>query len=353
MPSLPGMKGEGHYDRHSTVQGAALDAVKDWIDVAVEGLPLPAEPAPLTVADYGCSEGRNSIRAVGLIFEALRRRRPTQTLCAIHTDLPSNNFNQLFVNLHDPSGLSYLFAEGAPRPHVHALAAAGSFYGPVLPPGSVAFGLSFYAILWLDRRPPVPVPGFIGYMRSTPEAQRAFAQQAERDLARFLECRAVEMVPGGKLLLVAPGQVGNARASDGLYDVLDDACRDLVAAGRIDPQRYEDFAFPVYFRSLEETTRLLDHPDSRFRVERAASFEAPQPILEHYRQGSDVDRYAADYTNFLRVFSEPVLVAGLARADDSGFADALYERVRARVRAEPERYHYRNLVVAALLTRNG
>jgi gibberellin A4 carboxyl methyltransferase len=351
MPSLSGMRGEGHYDRHSSVQGAALDAVSDWIDVAVAGLPLPDEPTAITIADYGCSEGRNSITAVSRTFDALRRRRPTQALCAMHTDLPGNNFNRLFTNLHDPSGPSYLFAEGTHRPNVYALAAAGSFYGPVLPPRSVSFGLSFYAILWLDRRPAVSVPGFVGYMRSTPEAARAFAEQAERDLTRFLECRAAELVPGGKLLLVAPGQVGMARASDGLYDVLDDACRDLMAAGRIDPDRYERFAFPVYFRSQEETCRLLDRPESRFYVERSAAFEAPMPIVEQYRHSGDVDRYATDYTNFLRAFSEPVIVAGMADARDATFAEAFYERVRQRVRAEPERYLYRNLVVAVLLTR--
>jgi hypothetical protein len=37
--------------------------------------------------------------------------------------------------------------------------------------------------------------------------------------------------------------------------------------------------------------------------------------------------------------------------DEAGTVDSLYERVRARLLAEPERYLWRYILVAALLTR--
>src|SRR5262249_37928179 len=112
MPSLAGMKGGGYYDRHSTVQSATLDAFADWVVEPIGRMALPDEPSPIAVADYGCSEGANSIRAAGVAVEALRRRRAEQPIVVIHSDLPSNNFNRLFANLHDPSASNYLQERG-------------------------------------------------------------------------------------------------------------------------------------------------------------------------------------------------------------------------------------------------
>ena len=64
MPSLSGMKGDGYYDRNSTLQNATFAAVADWIDRAVATMPLPESRAPITLVDYGCSEGGNSIVAM-------------------------------------------------------------------------------------------------------------------------------------------------------------------------------------------------------------------------------------------------------------------------------------------------
>src|SRR5213078_4883768 len=62
----------------------------------------------------------------------------------------------------------------------------------------------------------------------------------------------------GKLLVAVPGKHGNRSCSDGLYDMFDDACKDLVAAGVLDRSRYERFLFPVYFRSVDEMLAPLN-----------------------------------------------------------------------------------------------
>jgi hypothetical protein len=57
-------------------------------------------------------------------------------------------------------------------------------------------------------------------------------------------------------------------------------------------------------------------------------------------------------TGFLRAFSEPVVQASLKQPKrDVGTVDCPYQRVRARLLAEPERYWWCYLLVAALLTR--
>jgi cyclopropane-fatty-acyl-phospholipid synthase len=161
-------------------------------------MPLPAAERPVTVLDLGSSEGRNAVHVMATIVERLRRRtrQPVQT---IYSDLASNNFNQLFANLEE-ARRGGLFPAG-----VYPSALGGSFYGLLLPSGTVHLATSFNSIHWLDQLPAVPVPDFVAYRRLHPprpgltvssEATAAFKRQSEQDLVRFLECRARELVPG-------------------------------------------------------------------------------------------------------------------------------------------------------------
>ena len=357
MPATTGMKGAGYYDQHSTAQLATIYALQDWIEAAVANLPLPAPAQPVTVLDLGSSEGRNAIHAMATIVAGLRRRtaQPIQT---IYSDLSSNNFNQLFANV-EKARCAGLIPAG-----VYASAVGGSFYGPLLPPGTVHFAACFSAIQWLDQLPAEPVPDFVAYRRPhpprpglavSPEATAAFKGQAEQDLVRFLECRARELVPGGKLLLVSPGDTDQARMSDGAADVLNDACLDLVADGRLEREQYERLTLPVYFRTVAELLAPWEVEDSPvrdvFAIDRAESLEVPTPFFIEFRRGN-VAAYANAYTGFMRAVSEPVVRAALQQPDqEEAIVESLYERIRARLLAEPERYLFRLILVAILLTR--
>jgi hypothetical protein len=337
---------------------SSIEALQDWVDEAVANLPLPAAAQPVTVLDLGSSEGRNAIRLVGSIVGGLRRRtgQPLQT---IYSDLASNNFNQLFANLEEARRLGHIPAG------VYPSAVGGSFYGPLVPPGTVHLATSFNSILWLDHLPSVSVPDFVIYRRplpsrqgpaAAPEVTAAFRRQAEQDLVRFLEHRARELVPGGKLLVATPGDIDEASVGDGLYDVLNDACLDLVAAGRLQREQYERLTMPTYFRTVAELLAPLEQEASpvrgAFAVDRARALEVPIPFIAEFQRGGDVAAYAGAYTGFLRAISEPVARAAFGQpANEAGTVDHLYERIRARLLAEPERYVWHYIMVAALLTR--
>ena len=358
MPALTGMKGAGYYDQHSTAQRTTIHVLQDWVEAAVDSLPLPAPTQPVNVLDLGSSEGRNAIHGMTTIVAALRRRTG-QSLQTIYSDLPSNNFNQLFANLEE-ARCAGLIPAG-----VYASGVGGSFYGPLLPPGTVHFATCFNSIQWLDQLPAEPVPDFVAYRRPhpprpgltvSPEATTAFKGQAEQDLVWFLECRARELVPGGKLLLAGPGDTDQARMSDGIADVLNDACLDLVADGRLEREQYERLTLPVYFRTVAELLAPWEAEDSpvrdAFAIDRAEALEVPTPFLVEFQRGGDVVAYAEAYTGFMRAFSEPVVKAALQQPErEEAIVESLYKRIRARLLAEPERYVFRYILVAVLLTR--
>ena len=113
---------------------------------------------------------------------------------------------------------------------------------------------------------------------------------------------------------------------------------------------------PVYFRTVEELVAPLERAASpvrgAFAVDRAEALEVPTPFVVDFQRDGDVDAYAAAYTGFLRAISEPVVQAALNQsARRLTTVDSLYERIQERLLAEPERYFWRYIVVAALLTR--
>jgi hypothetical protein len=352
------MKGAGYYDRHSGAQLSSIQILQDWVDEAVASLPLPSPARPVTVLDLGSSEGGNAIRLLGSIVAGLRRRTG-QSLQPICSDLASNDFNRLFGNLEEARRTGFFDAG------VYPGVVAGSFYGPLLPPGTVHLATCFSAIHWLDRLPRIAKPDFLVYRRPhpprqglavSPQVTAAFTRQAEQDLLRFLECRAREIVPGGRLLLAGPGDTDRARFADAIAELLNDACLDLVASGRLERGQYECLMMPVYFRTLEELLAPLQREGSpvheAFAVERAEALEAPAPFLVEFRRGGDVSAYASGYTGFLRAVTEPVVRAALEQPErETGIVECLYERIRDRLLAEPERYMFRCLVTAVLLAR--
>ena len=359
MPATTGMKGAGYYDQHSAPQLASMQLVFSWIENAIATMSLPPDSQPFTALDLGSSEGRNALIVMSTVAEAVRQRRPGQPVQTIYSDLPSNNFNRLFTNLHEARTAGRISAE------IYPSAVAGSFYESLVPPNSVHFAIAFNALLWLDRLPDAPVPDFVVYRRPhpprpgwqvLPETVGAFTRQAEQDLTRFLEVRAREMVSGGKLLIVSPGDSADHCICDGLYDVLNDACLDLITAGRLERERYERFTMPLYLRTVPETLAPLEREGSPvkgvFAVDRVESLEAPTPFLTEFDKTGDAAALADAYTGFLRAFSEPVARAALVGTDgDTALMDELFGRVHARMKAEPERYRFRYILTATLFTR--
>jgi hypothetical protein len=176
------MEGHGAYNRSSRVQAAGLAAAIPLFRQAAETVPLAPAPEPVVIADYGCSEGHNSLIPMREAIAALRQRiGASRTISVVHTDLPSNDFSALFEALEsDPD--SYLRGEEA----TFASAVGRSFYRQLLPSGSVTLGWSSWSVQWLSRTPAViPDQVQVAYSHDA-NACAAFARQAAEDWRAFL-----------------------------------------------------------------------------------------------------------------------------------------------------------------------
>ncbi|MBI2705760.1 MAG: SAM-dependent methyltransferase [Actinobacteria bacterium] len=325
------MSGHGFYNRHSVLQAAAAELGMAALRSAAAVVPISAPPQPLIVADYGCSQGQNSLRPMGESIAALRARTG-DPITVVHTDLPGNDFSALFESLaHDPA--SYLLTDG----NAYALATGRSFYEEVLPPASVALGWSATTTHWLSAIPG-PVPGHLNVQLSEDETVRAkFANQAASDWRGFLAARAAELDVGGRLVMVEPcshpdGTIG----SENVMRLMDDVLDELVADGRLDVDTAADTTIPAWLRTPAEYQEPIDDHPGLALVSGRVVEGFPSPLWTQFEGSGDVGTFVRAAVGSMRGWSEAMLAATIVDARD---LDWFYARCGELGTADPERLH--------------
>lgn len=328
------MEGGGGYNRNSRVQAAGLAPAIGWLAEAAAAAPTD-RPGPIVIADYGCSEGRNSLAPVAGALAALRPRiGPARAVSVFHTDLPSNDWAALFdILATDPD--SYL------APNVFPAAVGRSFYGQILPEASVQVGWSSWAVQWLSRTPcPIPDQVQVAFSRDA-AARAAYAAQADADWRAFLAARAAELVPGGRLVVLtmardATGDFGYDAALAALYATL---C-DLVADGLVHAEERAGMAIPTVGRTAEEFAAPFgDGGAPGLTIARLEIFDAEDRIWAEFRADGDAAAFGARWAGFCRASVFPTLAASIHGADAAARRAAFVERMTdglaARLEAAP------------------
>ncbi|KAK7407699.1 hypothetical protein VNO78_09718 [Psophocarpus tetragonolobus] len=243
----------------------------------------------IRVADLGCATGPNTFTNAKKVLEAIKHKYQnqcpnTETTLEFHVlfnDLPSNDFNTLFTSL--PHDRNY-FTSGVP----------GSFYNRLFPQSSIHFAYSTYALHFLSKSPevvqemnsPAWNKGRIHYTSASKEVVDAYAAQFAKDAAKFLDARALELVPGGMLVIVMPGVPNGMSYSDIvnglLFDSMGSILMDLSKEGLFDESQVDSFNFPFYAPSPEEMTKVIEM-NGEFNIERM-ELTNPAPWLKSMNQ---------------------------------------------------------------------
>ena len=146
-PTVTAMEGDGYYNRHSAMQAAGIARILPiWEKVAGT---VPVGDETLVIADYGSSQGRNSMAPMRIAIAALRAKSASdRTVKVIHTDLPSNDFASLFQALGEEPD-SYM--KGATG--IFPSAVGRSYFEPIIAPGTVHLGWNSWTLQWLSNKP--------------------------------------------------------------------------------------------------------------------------------------------------------------------------------------------------------
>ena len=338
----------GYYNKHAATQAAGGALTLPLLEKAARDLVLDPGDGPVVIADYGSSQGKNSLAPMRAAIAAVRGRASARRpICVVHVDVAENDFSTLFDVL-DSAPDSYLSDDQ----DVFPSAVGRSFYRPVLPPGHVHLGWSSYAAVWLSRAPTM-IPGHFWIPSSTGALRATFERQAAEDWEAFLKLRARELRPGGRLVVVLPSPPDDGKSQ--IYvgmNHINAVLAEMVADGAIAAEERERMILLSYPR---RTAELLAPFARRGRfenlvVEQCEVFKVPDPGWTDYERDQDRDKLAAKHTGFFRATFMPSLASALAPDRGAGgrqlFINGLADGLEKRLVEEPAPLH---LLVQAIV----
>ncbi|MGU7811608.1 SAM-dependent methyltransferase [Burkholderia sp. AW49-1] len=334
------MEGNGSYNLHAIPQADGGMTALPLLTRAASEIPIEPGTRPVVIADYGASQGKNSLVPMRTAVETLRKRMgPYRPIFVVHTDLPGNDFNTLFDVL-ETAPQRYVQDGG----NVYAYASGKSFYETVFPPESIDLGWCSYAAMWLSAIPDCISDHFFP-CQSAGAARTAFERQAALDWLKFLSLRARELRPGGRLLIVLGGIDDDG--STGLNDLMDHAAialSEMVDDGIITVHERLRMIVASYPRRKEELLAPFrrDGTDGSFE-ELQAEFGGlsilPDPAWTGYEQDRDARALATGQALFFRSAFLPSLASALesGRSEDERrrFGDVLEQKLKSRLAAHP------------------
>lgn len=311
------MDGAGFYNRHSVQQQEAAAAAVDMFRRAALATDRPAGGALIVLADFGASQGKNSMHPIAEAIDALGERdRP---VAVVHTDLPGNDFSSLFATIESEPD-SYR------RPGVFSYAVGRSFYEQLFPAGAVTLGWSATAAIWLSATP-CPLPSHLFSYAATGPARTTWKDAAARDWATFLRHRAAELRSGGELVVSLP--VAGPGYLDWMH-VIEAGARDALDDGVVATEAYEAMVVPTYLSEVDDLVANV-RATAGLSLEEWETATAGDPAYASYLEHRDAQRYAGEAVALFRAWAEPSLMDGV----DPAAADPFFERVAARLSATP------------------
>jgi SAM dependent carboxyl methyltransferase len=335
------MEGKGAYNLHARIPAGGGALALPFLEKAAQNIALAPEDRPVVIADYGSSQGKNSLAPMRLAIRNLQPRLgANRAIFVFHVDQPSNDFNSLFEVLSsDPERYAL---DGA---NIFPCAIARSFYEQVLPPDSVHLGWCSYAAVWLSRIPSL-IPGHFFAPCSTGAARAAFERQAAEDWEALLSVRSCEMRSGARLVVVLPGLSDDG--SSGFAEVMDDAnavVAEMVEEGAITVEERARMVLGTYPRRKMELLAPFTKK-GQFQgliVEDCEISVLPDAAWAEYQVDGDKESLARKQALFFRSVFMPSLASALTRvrAGDGealrSFADRLQDGLMRRLASHPVR----------------
>ncbi|KAF7822285.1 putative S-adenosylmethionine-dependent methyltransferase At5g38780 [Senna tora] len=276
---MNGGDGPNSYSNNSNYQRRLIEASKDLINEAIhDKLEIDSScvngSKPFGIADLGCSVGQNTFIAVQNIIEAVEKEYKAKN----ESNSPVLEF-QVFFNDHSNNDFNSLF-RSVPYSsrNYYAAAVAGSFYGRLFPNSTLHFVNCSCAVHWMSKVPTEVLDreslawngNRIHYTTSSEKVYEAYAAQYKNDLECFLSVRAQELVGGGLMLIVVPGQSSHLVSQTPRATttwLLESCLLEMVKMGSISQKQVDEFNIPIYFPTLKDMEEITKN-NGNFRVER-------------------------------------------------------------------------------------
>ena len=255
---------------------------------------------PITIVDYGCSEGHNSIFFFQKLLSSFRETSDRE-ICIMHTDLPDNNWN-LVNHLLDTSEHSY-----RKIPRVYFSSIGKSFYNQILPNDSVHLGFAAHCFHYFSKHP-AKQQGNAEFNRETKE------EQARIDINTILEHRINELVIGGTLHFIAAGSIGEPFKPT--VRVLETVFSAMIERGLLTPEEASNFEMPYHQMDIKFWNTALDKFKDRIEIVRLDIAKKLCPYYLDFIEDGDSEKYREKLSNTIAVLIRLPLFYVLNKSDD-------------------------------------
>ena len=339
------MKGAGYYSKATTGARDVINLAVPLIIGAVDRMELADDGTLLRVADMGCADGGTSMGMWREVLGRLRRKLPSRPVEIVYTDLPRNDFSQLFRTIHNQTDIESYYAE---LDEIYPFASGTSFHRKIFAAGTLNLAFSATASHYISKVP-CNISNHVHMVGARGDERRAFEAVGRDEWANLLALRARELVARGRLVFLNFGidEKGRYLGHTGgvsMFDEFSRHWRDLAAEGMITQDEYANTNFPQVYRTIEEFIAPLKDPESAayragLRLEHVESRHLVCPYAKAFAAHKQAEKFADDYIPTLRSWSEPTFAAGLSAArpaqERMRILDSFFVRYRDAVAAAP------------------
>ena len=228
------MKGAGYYSKATIGAKHVMDNAAGMVLNSIEGMNLKDDGSVFRATDMGAADGGTSIDLWRRVLGNVREKVPSRAIEMIYTDLPRNDFSQVFQLVH---GLTDTKSYLDTIPGIHVMASGTSFHQPILPAGTLDLGFSATASHYIVSNP-CNITDHVHMVGASGEERVAYEAQGAKDWETMLLRRAEELKTGGRLCLFNFGidEEGRYLGSTGgrnMFDTFAELWRELVDDGII------------------------------------------------------------------------------------------------------------------------
>lgn len=341
------MEAGGSYNLHAKIPAAGASLALPFLEGAVRCIMLETDNQPIVIADYGSSQGQNSLAPMRAAIHVFRKRVGAERpILVVHIDQAANDFNTLFGVLHsDPEGYAVDDA------NVFSSAIGRSFYERVLPKEYVHLQWSSYAAVWLSRIP-TTIPGHFVSVAATGEARAAFDRQGADDWRSFLCLRAQELQPGGRLVVVLPALGDDGKSGlEPLFAHANESLAEMIAEGFITADERARMVLGAYPRRVSQ---LLEPFKGNglyhgLAVEQCELFPLRDDAWEDFERDGNLKQLIERHVGFFRSIFVPSLATVFRETGKRQlFADEFARNLSRRLGETPAPYHsFTQIIVLA------
>ena len=339
------MKGAGYYSKATTGARDVINAAVPLITAAVDRMRPAARDGTFRCADLGCADGGTSVGMWREVLAHIRACAPARPIEIVYTDLPRNDFSQLFRMVHNQTESPSYYGT---VPDVYPFASGTSFHEAIFPADSLDLAFSATATHYISKAP-VDIPNHVHMVGATGHVRQAWEEIGRVEWERLLHLRARELVHGGRLCFFNFGIDDQGRylghtGGISMFDTFDRLWRELAAEGVITAAEYARTNFPQVYRTADQFAAPLRDTTNQvyragLRLEHLGQTHLECPYAVAFREHGDAQRFAREYIPTLRSWSEPTFANGLSAdrppADRQKILDTFFGRYESLVAAEP------------------